>query len=345
MTELVPVRYHEAARALACPSCGAKSGERCRTAAGQSTARTHGRRLLAAGWDGKSTRSGHRKRSAAKRDTSANGGDPECAGCGGAGTITITCPTCKGENSAGCARCDGAGTVTMSCPNCSPDDSPDDSEARVGGNRRGAGRPSWSLDVDDPTSIAASVVYDVVLHADASARTTVVLTDQAREQIVRMARTTASEIENGGVLIGMRDGSRLLITDAGNAGPQARRTPTRIKRDHLHDIQEVQRLAELTGGALVELGFWHTHTQIGSDRPSGDDLQHFAGMYNALAKSDGAAADRYLGLIVTPVRATAADHTGWREPNISAWVTRDGNPTGRNLSWFVCERAELTRGR
>ena len=42
MTELVPVRYHEAARALACPSCGAKSGERGRTAAGQQRRGLHG---------------------------------------------------------------------------------------------------------------------------------------------------------------------------------------------------------------------------------------------------------------------------------------------------------------
>lgn len=99
--------------------------------------------------------------------------------------------------------------------------------------------------------------------------------------------------ETGGILLGHDLGQQVLISVAGDPGPNAHHAPTRFKRDLAH----AERLADAAyeRDASIWVGEWHTHPQ-GPSRPSRYDLR----TYRRFLEDPELGFSRFLAVIVTP---------------------------------------------
>ena len=203
-------------------------------------------------------------------------------------------------------------------------------------------KPSWLLVSETkPAHQLGGPRYDVrdradVLPKDRPPRDTVALTPSAYERLVELAAQSVDGLEVGGIALGMfpRIGE-VLITDVGSAGEDAERTATSLRADGAHDAQLADALAQQVGGAILELGGWHSHPRVGATRPSPADAQRSAHMLALLDRGD-LRVRAYCELIVSPDR-----ERGWRSPVVSAWVTRRTAP---DSSTFVIAPALELRG-
>lgn len=86
---------------------------------------------------------------------------------------------------------------------------------------------------------------------------------------IRSLSSASFESETGGILVGFNRGHDILVTDASDAGPNARRSATHFLRDTQHCRQFLRQSFECTGADYV--GEWHTHI-VPLDRLSFGDL-------------------------------------------------------------------------
>ena len=110
------------------------------------------------------------------------------------------------------------------------------------------------------------------------------------------------------MLLGHDTGERIIVSVAGDPGPNA---------DHrtdgfLRDLAHARRLSDdaYDRDGSVWIGEWHTHPE-GPSFPSSKDME----TYDQLLANDDLAFERVLSLIVTP----CAIH-GWTETHVHAWV-------------------------
>ncbi|MGZ4183355.1 MAG: zinc finger domain-containing protein [Solirubrobacteraceae bacterium] len=194
------------------------------------------------------------------------------------------------------------------------------------------GQPSWLL---EPAASGATR-REVHLHPDATADLKIVVSSRAVETIVADVAPVGDLVESGGILLGLRRSGVLLVTDAGGHGERAERKPMSYKHDAVHDIQLAQQLGQWAG--LEEIGGWHSHG-TGTDRPSPQDLQAWAGMAELVSKFRQT--DPYLGLIVTAPRLRGSlARSGWQNPTLAAWITELGGVTS-SRPWYRCRRAKI----
>lgn len=134
------------------------------------------------------------------------------------------------------------------------------------------------------------------------------LTPSAAEAIAVCARASADGNETGGIVLGHDTGTELLVTLAGDPGPNAVRTPRRFLRDLAH----AQALADAAydDDGSVWIGEWHTHPR-GPAEPSPLDRR----TYQSHLADPSLGFDRFLTLIVLPCH----DH-GWEHVILAAWV-------------------------
>jgi integrative and conjugative element protein (TIGR02256 family) len=131
----------------------------------------------------------------------------------------------------------------------------------------------------------------------------------ALTSIVELARTSADELETGGILLGY-DADELgtaLVMEAGDPGPNAERHADFFRRDLAH----AQRLADEAYERSCSrwIGEWHTHPR-GALAPSWKDLR----TYRRFLRDRELQFTSFLSLIVGP----GAD--GWERPRMAAWL-------------------------
>lgn len=114
--------------------------------------------------------------------------------------------------------------------------------------------------------------------------------------------------ETGGILFGHDFGHQILITAAGDPGPNAIHAPTRFKRDLAHATRLADAAYERDSSIWV--GDWHTHPQ-GPARPSRYDLR----TYRHFLQDPELEFDRFLAVIVSP----PLPH---QHPVLHAWSVR-----------------------
>lgn len=86
-----------------------------------------------------------------------------------------------------------------------------------------------------------------------------------REETARAPR----EHETGGLLLGRRSGDDLLVTGAGDPGPNSEHGPRRFRRDLVHAQQLATEVWTRDGSEWI--GEWHTHPR-GPLHPSPFDV-------------------------------------------------------------------------
>jgi hypothetical protein len=194
--------------------------------------------------------------------------------------------------------------------------------------------PSWLLQDDSPTTGGALglVAYDVSLRPDVHSDIRVTLRAEALQAIERDVQPVAHLTETGGVLVGLRELGKILITDASGHGPKSTRTPTAFAPDSLHDHAWTQGLHQWAG--VVPVGAWHLHCS-GGDLPSDVDLQAFAA---SAARLDGRWPPlAWLEVIVTPSRDP-------KHPSMSGWITSLASSADARSPWWACERVPIDAG-
>jgi integrative and conjugative element protein (TIGR02256 family) len=152
----------------------------------------------------------------------------------------------------------------------------------------------------------------------------------ALRDIVAHAGESADGRETGGVLLGCdaTGGAPLTVAAAGDAGPNAERSPMRFRRD-LEHAQLLARQAWLLDRSLW-VGDWHTHP-MGSPSPSGLDLHSYR---RVLATG---AMPVFLSIIVSP--RSGGD---WSDPDVRTWVIRAGDVEAASLT---TDRPRIVIGR
>lgn len=130
----------------------------------------------------------------------------------------------------------------------------------------------------------------------------------ALRDILALSAESADGNETGGVLLGFdaTDGAPLTVSAAGDAGPNAERSPVRFRRD-LEHAQLLARDAWLLDRSLW-IGDWHTHP-MGVPQPSLTDL----GSYRRVLATR--AMPIFLSIIVSP-----RGGSDWAEPEIGTWL-------------------------
>lgn len=89
--------------------------------------------------------------------------------------------------------------------------------------------------------------------------------------------------ETGGILLGHRSGSHVVVREIVGAGPAAVRTTTGMRPDHEYQVQAIDEAFTASDGAVTYLGDWHSHPD-GSAELSGRDrrtLRNIAGAPDA----------------------------------------------------------------
>lgn len=130
----------------------------------------------------------------------------------------------------------------------------------------------------------------------------------ATRVITTEAPTSADGRETGGILIGHDHGRRIIVTTAGDPGPNAQRLPHRFVRD----LEHARHLADAAyeQDASVWIGEWHTHPG-GPGHPSELDMA----TYQQLLADPDLGFARIVSLIALPCPAH-----GWSETLITGWV-------------------------
>lgn len=118
---------------------------------------------------------------------------------------------------------------------------------------------------------------------------TLKITRSALESMTRQSRGCPTE--TGGLLVGVPED--LLVTHAGEPGPQAEKLAHRFTSDPDQDRAGLAAFRTQSGRRLAVLGYWHKHPQ-GMKSPSGGDLQQA----KALLQEWQAAGDPDPGLLV-----------------------------------------------
>lgn len=80
--------------------------------------------------------------------------------------------------------------------------------------------------------------------------------------------------EAGGILLGMRRGEHIHVTQLTSPGPEDRRTRTAFHRARRSHQELALRQWRESGGVMDYLGEWHTHPEIGPS-PSATDLREW----------------------------------------------------------------------
>jgi integrative and conjugative element protein (TIGR02256 family) len=80
--------------------------------------------------------------------------------------------------------------------------------------------------------------------------------------------------EAGGILLGMRRGEHIHVTQLTSPGPEDRRSRTTFHRARRSHQEHALKLWHESGGLMDYLGEWHTHPEIGPN-PSAIDLREW----------------------------------------------------------------------
>lgn len=129
--------------------------------------------------------------------------------------------------------------------------------------------------------------------------------------ITAEARASIDGQETGGILLGHDHPSDGLIqvTEAGDPGPNARRSPKRFLRDLDHARRLGDHAYERDGS--VWLGEWHTHPNEGP-LPSPRDLA----TYLRLLSDESLGFEHFASIIVT------AESQKWEQPLLWPWLVK-----------------------
>lgn len=153
------------------------------------------------------------------------------------------------------------------------------------------------------------------------------LSGRAFSIITSEAKASADGLETGGILLGHDyEGDDLIeVTQAGDAGPRAKRE----RRSFLRDLKHARRLADVAyeDDGSVWIGEWHTHTNE-SPLPSPRDLS----TYLQLLDDPSLEFSRFASIIVT------AESEDWDDLVLWPWVI---TPTVVQLALFS---SDGTRG-
>lgn len=125
------------------------------------------------------------------------------------------------------------------------------------------------------------------------APTSVVVSAGAATAIRTETARAAAGLETGGLLLGRRSGNDLLVTAAGDPGPNAEHSPRRFRRDLIH----AQRLADEAWArdGSEWIGEWHTHPR-GPQHPSPFD----AAVYRTFLDDPELGFAHVLAVVVAP---------------------------------------------
>jgi integrative and conjugative element protein (TIGR02256 family) len=125
--------------------------------------------------------------------------------------------------------------------------------------------------------------------------------------ILSEAQASSDGRETGGLLVGFQTENGVVITQAGEPGPNAIRKRDFFLRDLAYAECVLQNAYGRTGAVWV--GDWHTHI-VRCDRPSRTDSDS----YRTLLDDDELRFDAFIALIVTSESSTFCD------ARISAWT-------------------------
>ncbi len=157
-------------------------------------------------------------------------------------------------------------------------------------------------------------------------RAPVVLASGHAVQAIRRESLASSDgNETGGILLGHDNGATLMITAAGDPGPDAKRSQTAFTRDVAH----AQALADTAYeyDCSLWIGEWHTHPR-GPTAPSMTDLA----TYMSLLSDPRLGFARVLSVLVTPDAQRR-----WVDPRMRAFVVQQPAGTPGAVEVTVCE--------
>lgn len=89
---------------------------------------------------------------------------------------------------------------------------------------------------------------------------------------MQIEATTHYPLETGGILLGWRSPSAMVVADIQGPGPTALHGRTRFIPDHQWQVAQIKHIFQDSGGDLDYLGEWHTHPD-GVAELSGDDIR------------------------------------------------------------------------
>ncbi len=100
-------------------------------------------------------------------------------------------------------------------------------------------------------------------------------------------------LETGGMLVGWRVGTEIVVTGVIAAGPHARHERNSFEADGAWQQQQLEDTYRKSGRTVTFLGDWHSHPR-GQPRPSPRDRETAA----LVARSEGARAPQPITLIL-----------------------------------------------
>lgn len=102
----------------------------------------------------------------------------------------------------------------------------------------------------------------------------VLLEPSVLDGILAQRQQGPGDPEAGGILLGMRRGEHIHVTQLTSPGPQDRRTRTAFHRARQSHQELALRQWRDSGGVMDYLGEWHTHPEAGPS-PSATDLREW----------------------------------------------------------------------
>jgi len=151
---------------------------------------------------------------------------------------------------------------------------------------------------------------------------------EIEQRIKTLAAESGDGKETGGILLGhgpSNDGL-IRVTNAGDAGPNAKRR----RNFFLRDLQHAKQLAVAAweDSRAIWVGEWHTHLS-GDPRPSSSDLATYARLLLA-ADLDF---ESFVSIIATP----DPEHE-WGQPQLTPWLLSVAEIAGRTENAAALEK-------
>lgn len=118
-------------------------------------------------------------------------------------------------------------------------------------------------------------MFDPLIYTNPFRRGAFVLVEPSvLDSVLAQRQQGPMDPEAGGILLGMRRGEHIHVTQLTSPGPEDRRSRTAFHRARKSHQEHALRQWRESGGLMDYLGEWHTHPEI-EPNPSATDLREW----------------------------------------------------------------------